>query len=542
TYPDSPYFGKVFIPETEKYSHITSEIISAATESGIVEVENYLREPIDLIYTKIKNCGWTLAVGFPKKYLDKIYNQQRIIKFLILIISVVALSFLMLLELSISDYFYKNQLIEADYNSISNLWTRQKFEKEAQKLLEHHPHSRFMMIESDIKGFKFVNQSYGEESANNMLFFYSKIINKISLEFNGIVGHGYADHFYSLIQVHDLRAAMYKFREKMKEVDDFIKEYEIPFFPKFGVTFCKPSRTPDITIKELIGQTSFVKSTVKDNMMVPYSVYNFTLLNKLKEEQLIESRMESALQNEEFFLMYQPKISLKTDKIVGAEALVRWKTSDSGMFMPDKFIPLFEKNGFIIKLDFYVYEQVFKFIDSQLKAGKKVVPVSVNMSRNHSKPERFMETFMSLFRKYEIPPHLIQIEIIERSFMDSETLCDITNRLHREGFTVAMDDFGIGESSLNMLTKVPVDVLKFDREFLISSTRNDGEMDEKSANFITSLINLSRQLEKETVFEGVETVIQRDFLRKINCDQVQGYFYSRPLLEKDFVEFMNIHL
>ncbi len=153
-----------------------------------------------------------------------------------------------------------------------------------------------------------------------------------------------------------------------------------------------------------------------------------------------------------------------------------------------------------------------------------------------------MLEFMRLFNKYSIPPNLVQIEIIERSVMDRDTLCEITNSLHEEGFTVAMDDFGSGESSLNMLTQIPVDVLKFDREFLLSSMNEDGVMEKKSAKFIESLIDLSRNLDKKTVFEGVETQKQRDFLRSINCDQVQGYFYSRPLTEQDFVSFIATHI
>ena len=149
---------------------------------------------------------------------------------------------------------------------------------------------------------------------------------------------------------------------------------------------------------------------------------------------------------------------------------------------------------------------------------------------------------MKLFNKYQIPPEYIQMEIIERSFMDRKTLAEITDKLHREGFSVAMDDFGSGESSLNMLHTVPVDVLKFDREFLLSSMTDDGKLDEKTSNFIKILINMSKDLQKETVFEGVETEAQRDFLRSIDCDQVQGFFYSRPLDEQDFINFMEKHM
>ena len=152
-----------------------------------------------------------------------------------------------------------------------------------------------------------------------------------------------------------------------------------------------------------------------------------------------------------------------------------------------------------------------------------------------------MHDFLELFRKYDVPADYIQLEVIERSFMDNNTLREITTLLHKEGFSVAMDDFGSGESSLNMLTKIPVDVLKFDKDFLESSTNEDGALDDKAAGFIKILVDLSKNLEKKTVFEGVETQQQRDFLKSIECDQAQGFFYSRPLSEEDFIKFIGEH-
>ncbi|WP_294428170.1 GGDEF domain-containing protein [uncultured Treponema sp.] len=539
-HPMNEYIGKIFVPKSEKYKGITS-VKTASSGDTIVETENEKGEVIDLFSTTIKNCGWTLAVGFPKEEFNKIYKQQTSTKFAVLFISIFSLIILLTIESAISNYFYKNQLIEAVYDPLTNLWTRQKFEMEAERLFKKNPKDKFILLESDIKGFKFINLNYGEEAADKMIFFYSTQVNKIIKAHRGIIGHGYADHFYSLIRTQNLKQTLQQLSEAQKVLSQKIKEYEIPFFPKFGLTFHKPARHPDVTIKELIGQASFAKSTIKENMLVPYAFYKVRLLGKINEERYIEHSMEDALKNNEFFVMYQPKILLANDSVVGAEALVRWKTAEFGMIYPNNFIPLFERNGFIIKLDFYVYEQVFKFLDTQIKAGKPVVPISVNMSRNHNKPEQFMSEFMELFKKYDIPPHLIQVEIIERSVMDSNTLCEITNRLHQEGFSVAMDDFGSGESSLNMLTKIPVDVLKFDREFLLSSMNEKGELEDKSAKFIQSLIDLSKSLDKETIFEGVETEAQRDFLKSIKCDQVQGYFYSRPLIESDFVNFINQH-
>ncbi len=535
--PDTELVGKTYQPEAQEYASITSKSISEA-QSGMVETVSAHGMPIDLFFTKIPECGWTLSVSFPKAVLDKIYRTQNSSRIMVLGISVVALVILLLLETNIMDFFYSNQLIEAMFDPLTKLKTRQRFEIEASRLMKKNPKQKFMLIESDIRGFKFINQNYGEEAADKMILFYSELLTRITKEFDGIIARGYADHFYSFIRVSAVSSAMKYFNKHMAEVIAAVKNYEIPFYPKFGITFFRPENKNDVTIKDLIGQVSFAKSTIKDNVLEPYAIYNSRLLEKINEEQFIEQSMEAALEKREFFVMYQPKIMLSSDKIVGAEALVRWKTADGKMLTPDKFITQFERNGFITKLDFYVYDCVFQFLDAQIKAGNPVVPISVNMSRNHNKPERFMQEFMRLFNKYKIPPHLIQVEILERSVMDNNTLCEITNNLHKEGFSVAMDDFGSGESSLNMLTKIPVDVLKFDRYFLLSSTNENGAMDEKAARFIESLIDLSKKLEKETVFEGVETQAQRDFLRAASCDQVQGYFYSRPLTEADFIAFL----
>ena len=250
--------------------------------------------------------------------------------------------------------------------------------------------------------------------------------------------------------------------------------------------------------------------------------------------------MEEALENGEFYVVYQPKIQLSTEKIVGAEALVRWRNPTLGLLSPDQFIPLFEKNGFVKKLDFYVYEEVFKFLHYLKENNFPLVPVSINMSRKHNSPDRFIHDFMEIFRRYDISPSLVQVELLEHSVMEKTDLLETTELLHKEGFTVAIDDFGTGESSLTMLSKIPVDVLKFDKSFLQESM--SGPMDIKTQKFIRGLIEISKELDKMTVFEGVETEEQKNFLKENNCDLVQGYYYSKPLVQEDFEKFLMSHV
>jgi EAL domain-containing protein (putative c-di-GMP-specific phosphodiesterase class I)/GGDEF domain-containing protein len=532
--------GKQYIPEDSRYEN-TSTINLAKNPPSTYTSQADDGSTIYLITSKIPESGWTISLKVTMDEIDEIYDIQRRAEFMIFIFAFLTILGLVIVETKILDFFQKKQLISTVYDPLTNLWTRQRFEIEANKMVRN-PRAKFMLIEADIRGFKFINQTYGEEAADNLIVYYSKILNKCIGDYHGIIGHGFADHFYILAKITSVHKAMNVFRDAMTKITDDVKSYEIPFFPKFGISFLMPGDNPTGNkIQNLIGQASFAKSTIKDNLLTQFSVYNSKLLEKINEEQFIESHMQQALDQKEFFVMYQPKISLTDDKIVGAEALVRWNSPKLGLMTPDKFIPLFEKNGFITKLDYYVYEEVFKFLQNRLAKNLPIVPISVNMSRNHNKPDKFIHDFMEIFTKYSIPPSLIQIEILERSVMDNTTLQDITEKLHKEGFSVAMDDFGSGESSLNMLTKIPVDVLKFDREFLNASTDKEGRIDKKSEKFIHILIDLSKNLEKQTVFEGVETQAQRDFLRSINCDQAQGYFYSKPLAEQDFVQFIKLH-
>ncbi|MCR4736517.1 MAG: GGDEF domain-containing protein [Treponema sp.] len=536
-HPRKEIIGRTYEPENPLYKDTSTKNLAKNPPSTVISQADD-GSPIYLITTKIEESGWTIALKVSLNELNSIYIPQKRNEILIILFAICIIVALVFIEAVIFDFFQKKLLIATKYDSLTNLWTRVYFEKEANKMLKNQ-NSKFMLIDADVNGFKFINQNYGEAAADKLIVYYANYLCKYIKDFHSIIGKGYADHFYILIKISSVHKAMKEFKKLVENFTEDLKSYEIPFFPKFGVAFLVPSeKTKGTTIQSLIGQASFAKSTIKDNLMTQFSVYNSRLLEKINEEKFIESHMQQALEQKEFFVLYQPKISLDNEKIVGAEALVRWNSPTLGFMTPDKFIPLFERNGFIMKLDYYVYEEVFKFIQNQIKMGTELVPISLNMSRNHNKPEKFMHDFMEIFKKYSIPPKMIQIEILERSVMDNSKMQEITNMLHKEGFSVAMDDFGSGESSLNMLTKIPVDVLKFDREFLNQSTDKNGRIDKKSEKFIHILIDLSKNLEKLTVFEGVETQAQRDFLRSIKCDQAQGFFYSKPLTEDDFVEFI----
>ena len=499
-------------------------------------------DPVILFFKKIENTDWTVNYSlryaeFTKVRRTQLKYHREIMLFLILGILIV-----FLIDTFIHSFLENRQLLTTRIDSVTHLWVREYFEQEAAKMLKRNPDSKFMVIHSDIKGFKFLNQELGLQKGDEILLKFADSIFSKTDPYNRIMCRGYADHFYSLIKIQSVHKAMTILHKHIDILEKRIAAEEIQYKPRFGVVFRLPDKKcgSSETIQSLIAKAEFATSQIKDNALQTISIYDSKAQKKSAEDNYIETHMQDALANGEFFVVYQPKIDLKSEKIVGAEALVRWNNQELGYMPPNKFIPIFERNNFIVKLDFYVYEQVCKFLRHCLDEGLPVVPVSVNMSRNHNKPERFVHDFVALVKSYDIPPALIEVELLERSSMDKNILRDITVLLHEHGFSVAMDDFGSGESSLNMLSMIPVDILKFDRSFLYENNV-PLKLDDKIANFITTLIELGKNLKKQTIFEGVETEEQINFLRNIKCDIVQGFFYSRPLNEESYVDFIKAH-
>ena len=522
------YDDKILVTDDEEFK--VKESIS--TEGDLVYV----------FYRYSEISPWTISYAVPVEDFVQLKKSQSAYQNFVLEVIIISLSLIFLLEIWFHSILEKHQILSTHIDSITHLMVRSHFEKEANKMLRKHPRSKFMMLEADIRGFKFINQQHGENVGNQVLLQFSKLLYEVSKNYEGILSRGYADHFYIFFKISSVLKAMHFFKNNFNKQVDQIKSLEIPFTPKFGISFFIPKKMPaSTTAQVLITRANFAKDTIKENALQDFAIYDEKLLKRSSENNFIETHMESALKNNEFFVMYQPKVDLKTDKVVGAEALVRWQSPELGYMPPNSFIPLFEKNNFVVKLDFYVYEEVFKFLRKSLDKGEPAVPISVNMSRNHDKPERFVHDFIVLLKKYQIPPDLVEVELLERSSMDKNILREITIMLQKEGFRVAMDDFGSGESSLNMLSTIPVNILKFDRSFLFANDASTGKLDETSEAFIETLVDLGKNLKKETIFEGVETEEQRDFLRKIKCDQVQGFFYSKPLREEEYMEFLKNH-
>lgn len=248
------------------------------------------------------------------------------------------------------------------------------------------------------------------------------------------------------------------------------------------------------------------------------------------DEKEIEKNMKKALKNNEFIIYYQPKIYAKTEEIYGVEALVRWKRKDK-IIMPSKFIPIFENNKFILKLDLYIFEQVCKDMKEWKGKHNFDLIVSVNVSREHFTEENFLAKYVEIASKYGIDTNKIDLEITESATIDSKiNITKIMGEIKKAGFLISIDDFGTGYSSLNILHDMPIDILKIDKSFVDQIGRED--------SIIENILNIAKKFNLKTIAEGVETKKQKDYLENNGCNIIQGYYYSKPIQKNELEEFI----
>ena len=263
------------------------------------------------------------------------------------------------------------------------------------------------------------------------------------------------------------------------------------------------------------------------------------LQEHLTMQHKIETHMEQALADGEFKAWYQPKYDIRTKKIVGAEALVRWISPDMGFLPPGRFIPLLERNGFVIQVDYFLLEQTFQLQKRRLEEGKEVVPISVNQSRLHMTEDGYIEKMKAIVDSYQLPPGLIELEITETIFGDfdqkesRENATNIVSELHALGCSLSVDDFGSGFSSYTMLSYLPLDVMKIDRSLLVAADDS-----KRMRDILGNVINLGKTLDMKVICEGIETPEHEELLLELGCHYGQGYLNAKPMPMKDFEEFL----
>lgn len=425
----------------------------------------------------------------------------------------------------------KNEIeFQINYDAVTGLPQYHKFIQLAEQYRWEHGSDGLYFIYSDFANFQYMNELYGYTEGDKILGAFAKQLQTLS---GGIFFcRVNSDHFVGLVKGTDDNAVR---EDYLALTQDFCKQIN----EKYGqsnlllVSGFSGIKREDET-SSAIDRANIARKCGKNTAKTVVIQYNQEIKKQNEAEKSITANMVTALENGEFNAWLQPKVSLKTGKIIGAEALVRWKRPDGSMVYPDQFIPVFEKNGFITRVDFAVLDQVLDYLREAMDLGEQVVPVSVNFSRRHNENQDFVEEILKRMQEKGIPTGYLEAEITESVFMlDLSTLTGNLHKLKEKGITISIDDFGSGYSSLNVLANVEADVIKLDKKFL-----SDTGEDSKAPVFIKYLIKMMKRMGYKVIAEGVETEEQLELLHKAECDMVQGYFYARPMPIAEFREFL----
>ncbi|MBQ9120307.1 MAG: EAL domain-containing protein [Lachnospiraceae bacterium] len=296
-----------------------------------------------------------------------------------------------------------------------------------------------------------------------------------------------------------------------------------------GVYFVQPG---EYDVEQLYNNAMIACEMLGEEAENKTAFFDVEMNNQKLWERKVEDDMDHALANREFQVYLQPKISTSEEVLGGAEALVRWIHPTEGFIPPNRFIPIFEKNGFILKLDDYMLEEIARIQAEWLAEGRKLVPISVNVSRAHFTREDLAEHICAIVDKYQVPHSMIELELTESAFFDDKkVLLNTVQKLRIAGFPVSMDDFGAGYSSLNSLKELQIDVLKIDADFF-----RGADVEERGLLIVSEVIDLAKKLNMKIVAEGIESREQVDFLTEQECDLIQGYFYSKPMPVAEFAQ------
>lgn len=411
-----------------------------------------------------------------------------------------------------------HQLSE-NHNTLTNAWNLHKFQQVVSESLKQDGSKA--LITFDLKNFKFINSEYGYLYGNKILKAIAQLL-KSFVSRKEYYAHIDGDVFILLLNYTNLNEIKQRSEALIKKIERCTLDYEqeAQIICMMGIYLVEHY---DRNLKEMIDCANIARKSLKETHTSCYAFFNWEIEQMNIREHSYTQMMKKALKDEAFILYYQPKIDIHTGYCTGLEALIRWQQKDGKIILPDDFIPLFERNHFILDLDLYILERVCQQIRAWLDHGKKPFPISVNISRIHMEQADVTQQILTICQKYQVPYSLIELEITESAFLSSE-LCVIDKALELKeaGFLLSMDDFGTGFSSLNLLKDLPVDILKLDRAFF------QKHISEREKIILTNIVHMAQQLHVIVVSEGIETEDHVHLLKEIGCDIAQGYYYSRP--------------
>ncbi|MDD7219271.1 MAG: EAL domain-containing protein [Clostridia bacterium] len=417
---------------------------------------------------------------------------------------------------------------KVEIDELTGLLSKEGFYRAGREFLNAHENEDVNILFLNVENFKLINDLFGVQAGDLYLQYLAGIVSQISEKTGSVCTRYESDHFIllTLENMDSLR----------KITDDFIsqaREYPLDLALEISAGVYE-IRDKSRNLRIMCDRAHLAADSIKNNHLTSLAVYEDAHRQKLIEEQMVINEMTGALNGKQFKAYFQPKYDMRNDHIIGAEALVRWEHPQKGILPPGVFIPVFEKNGFIGKLDLYIYEETCIFLKQCKDQGLPLYPVSVNLSRVGFYNPRLCEILCSVADKYEIPRKYLELEVTESAYTnDSRAIFSVLEKLQKEGFKILMDDFGSGYSSLNMLKEAPVDEIKLDMRFL-STDDPYGRAEE----ILHMVIEMGNEMGLSVLAEGVETEDQKDMLREYNCNKAQGYYYARPMNQASYLNLL----
>ena len=489
---------------------------------SFANVSNYY-----MCYTSVGINEWYLLSVIPASVIDS--SRRSIMLSTYLLCAVICIIFtIIIIIFTKRERRKKIELQKILYvDPITKGYSFQRFCIEAKERLHRNSRNAALIV-LDIEKFKVINEIFGYDEGDRVLKYIWTLLQRW-IKDDEIYSRWIADRFNILAFYDSEEELTARLNSLADDIMNDRTERRNGFIlrPVIGVYRIIDR---ELDIQSMQNNASIAHSTIKgDSHGSCVAFYNEEYKENILNNKILEDQLVKAYDNKEFVVFYQPKYDAATQKLVGAEALVRWKQEDGSYIPPFRFIPAAEKNGFITRLDKYVFKQVCDDQKHWLDEGKEIVPISVNLSRQHLYNPKLVEEYQKIVVKSGVPIDKLELEITESAiFENHDEFLAIINKLHGVGFRILMDDFGTGYSSLMMLKSIPIDVMKLDKSFV------DDYSDIKGEKIISSVTQLAKAMQIEVTAEGVETEEQYKFMRDLGCDMIQGYYFAKPMPVEEF--------
>lgn len=477
----------------------------------------YCYKPLEI---ESADMNWYIFSIEPKSVLDeRMHPIMRDIQFLtVILICILVMANIVFLFYNVRR---RQELFRLAYkDSITGGDNFSNFKEKAKK----YENTEGYVIALDISEFKLVNNVCGNASGDEVL----KVIWDVILancNDNEQAARVNADRFVIFWIESSKKTVTYRIEKLINEIEGISEQLSVPrLYPVIGIRAVEKLDDAD----KRYGEALRAKSLIKNRRDRHYAFYDEIDYDTIVENKKLENGFEKALADKKFEVWYQPKFNSHTGKIVGSEALIRWRADDGSLISPGRFIPLFEKNGNIIRLDEYVFREVCRQQKEWQEEGIQILPVSVNISRFSLYYSNVVEKYERIINYYDVDHKYVQIEITESAIIENTVIVELIQKFHDAGFDILLDDFGSGYSSLASLNQMPFDTIKLDKSLVDYVGNENGE---KLLKFIVQLV---QSLGMKITAEGVEYKEQLDFLENLNCDDIQGFYFSKPLMLADF--------